>query len=64
MGVSLVCRLSLKPGLCVASPRGKASGMSGVNPSLGEYGDERGSVLVLTECPMQYKQQTADLQNV
>lgn len=64
MGVSLVCRLSVKPGCCVASSRGQAWGVRWGTPSLGECGDEGGSVLVLTECPMQYEQQTADLQNV
>ena len=65
MGVSLVCRLSLKTGFCVASSGGKAWGVrGGGKPSLGECGDKCGSVLVLIECPVEYEQQTADLQNV
>ena len=63
-GVSLVCRLSLKTGFCVASSGGKAWGVRGGKPSLGECGDECGSALVLIECPVEYEQQTADLQNV
>ena len=35
MGVSLICRLSLKPGFCVASPRGKVWGVSGGKPLSG-----------------------------